>query len=109
MAFEPEFLDLMTQSVTIALPTGGYTDRGAPAFAAGTSYTSRIVEKNKMIRTAEGQERVSRAAIYLATTDVISPEAQLTMPTGFTPTNPPILAVERYPDEHGPHHTVLRI
>ncbi len=108
MSFENDFLDCMPSTVTIALPDGTFTDRGKPNLAAGVAFTGRIVEKNEKIIDDEGQERNSRLSIWLATTTVITPAAELTMPAGFTPNKPPIIRVERYPDQDGDHHVVIR-
>lgn len=109
MAFENDFLDCMPDTVAFQAPTGTFTDRGEPGLGASTNYTGRIVEKNVLVYDAEGNERVSTVTVWLATTDVLSPEGKLTLPAGYTPLTPPIMAVERYPDADGAHHTVLRV
>ena len=109
MGFESEFLDLMPDTIAFKAPDGTFTDRGAPNFGASKDYAGRIVEKNVTIFDKEGQERVSSVTVWLATTDVLSPEGELTLPADFTPQSPPIMAIERYPDGDGAHHTVLRV
>jgi hypothetical protein len=109
VSFENDFLDCMPHTVLIAQPDGSFGDRGKPNFGADVSFTGRIVEKNENVIDDEGQERVSRLSIWLATTTVITPAARLTMPAGYTPTQPPIIRVERYPDQEGDHHVVLRV
>lgn len=109
MGFEGEFLDLMPDTIDFEPPDGTWSDRGDPEFNAATTYRGRIVEKNVTVFDKEGQERVSSVSIWLATTDVLSPQGKLTLPADFTPRNPPIMAIERYPDGDGAHHTVLRV
>ena len=109
MAFEADFLEFMTQSIDVEQPDGTFTDRGKPNFGAPISIQCRIVLKNEIVRAFDGQERFSKARIYMDTTTIITPESKLTLPVGFTPLNPPILAIDREPDEEGDHHTVLRI
>ena len=109
MAFERDFLQLMTQTIAVQQPDGTFTDRGKANFGASTSFQCRIVLKNEIVRAFDGQERISIAKIYMDTTTIITPESLLTLPATFNPNNPPILAIDREPDEEGDHHTVLRI
>ena len=109
MAFEADFLQLMTQEITIEQPDGTFSSRAKPNFGAGFTIQCRIVLKNEIVFAFDGQERFSFAKIYLDSTTVITPESRLTLPASFTPNQPPILAIDREPDEEGDHHTVLRI
>lgn len=109
MAFEVDFLQLLTQEITVEQPDGTFSDRAKPNFSAGFTIQCRIVLKNEIVRAFDGQERISIAKVYLDSTTIITPESRLTLPVTFTPNQPPILAIDREPDEEGDHHTVLRI
>ena len=109
MSFENDFLDCMPSSIGFKAPDGTFTDRGKPNLGASTTFTARIVEANVVIRNDEGEERMAGVTIYLPTSTVFDPAGELTLPVGFTPRNPPILEVSRYPDQDGTHHTRMRV
>ncbi len=109
MGFENEFLDCMPDTVEFSPPTGVFTARGDVAVGAAASIRARIVEENTIIYDDEGRERVASVTIWLATTTVLDPEGTLTLPADFTPRTPPIMAVDRFPDDQGAHHTRIRV
>jgi hypothetical protein len=106
MSFLEDVLPLLAQTVTIA-PWTGQDTYGEATYGAAVSYAARVEGKMQMIRDAVGAERVSAVTVYLATTASISPKDKLTLPSGWTPQTPALLAVQRHADESGDHHTVL--
>lgn len=103
MTIEVEFLELMTQTVTIA-PFSSNNAYGEPSFGTAVSYSARVVNKPKMIRNAQGKEVVSMAQTWLYGSPTVTPDDRITLPDG---TQPPILYVAQYPDENGAHHEVV--
>lgn len=101
-----DFIDLMTQTIKVA-PATGLDGFAKETFGADVSYSGRVSGKTRVIRTASGEVKDSTKTVWLATTDVISPDARVTLPAGEVPVSPPILAVGTFPDENGAHHTVL--
>lgn len=103
---DQDLLSLMPHTVIIA-PWTGQNAYGEPTYGAAVSYTARVQGKMRMMIDANGVERVSSVTVYVATTAAIGPKDKLTLPGGWTPASPPIIAVQRVSDEHGDHHTVI--
>lgn len=103
---EAALLSLMVHTITIS-PYQSQNQYGESVFGSAVSYTARVQGKMRMVRDSLGVERVSTVTCYVATTAAISPKDKLTLPSGFLPATPPILAVERQADEHGDHHVVI--
>lgn len=98
--------DLFVHTVTIA-PYSSVNSYGEASYGTAVSYTAYVEGKQRMIRDSQGQERVSSVTVYLATTAALSPKDKLTLPSGWTPQTPAILAVQRVADDRGDHHVVL--
>ncbi len=82
---------------------------GEDTFGVAQSFRARIQMGNKIIRTATGNEAVSRGRIFVATIFAPSTKDRLTLPSPYTPAKPPILDVRPVQDESGIHHVVLFI
>lgn len=102
------FKRAFTQTVTVA-PKTGRDAYGQPTYGAAVSYAARIVAKHQLVRGPDGLDVVSTHKVLLMSTANVTPQDQITMPSGFDPTTPPILAVERIPDDRGVHHTTILI
>lgn len=93
---------------TIAIePYAGQDEYGEPNFGSSVSYMWRIEVKNRMIRDFKGQERVSMGKIFLQTQTMISPKDRITLPSGYSPTNPEILAIYPVQADEGIDHIVV--
>lgn len=92
--------DLMPHTITVAELSGrdGY---GAPAYGSEASYTARVIYKPTKVRGPEGNDVVAKGLVWISGTPTIDTEDRLTLPDGSTP---PIMAVDRIPDEDGEHH-----
>lgn len=101
-----EFVDYFTQTVTVE-PPSGKNAYGELTYGTSTTYKARIVGRTKTVTDKEGRERVSMYTVYLNTNAVIDPDSRVTLPSGYAPSQPKLLAVGTYPDETGPHHTTL--
>ena len=101
---ESDLLELLIQTVTIEHVTGrdGY---GKPTYGSATVYPARVVGKVRMVRGADGVERVSSATVYLNTTDTLTTD-RVTLPGGAKPL---ILSLGTVPDDKGTHHQVLYV
>lgn len=105
MAFDPAFLELMTQQVKLSEPTSvdvyGRRTMGDPS----APVPCHIVERQGVVRDQDGNEVGESGRVYLAGVyDVAPNETVLTLPSGETPV---IVAVSTHYDEDGPHHTVV--
>lgn len=104
MSFENEFKDLMTHSIVRRAFTGR-NSYGKPTYStSGSTYTARVVNKQKLVRTTAGIEQISTVTAYVASTGSFDPEDKVTLPDG---TSPSILAINNYPDDSGIHHNVI--
>lgn len=104
---------LMSQTVQVEQPTGKTDFGGELTYGAATSYACRLVRRRQVVRRMDGVEVVSMRQLHLATRDAIDPLSRVTL-TGDDvlggethDATPRILAVTRYPDQHGHHHTVV--
>lgn len=113
MSSVTDWLDMMTQTVTIAPPSATFDSYGARTYGTPVSYPCRIVGKRTKVTDLHGDEVVSQQTVYLGTEQPIDPEAQVTISTGDagsteeTAIHPQVLATGRYPDEAGAHHSVV--
>src|SRR5690606_6285318 len=87
-------------------PQTGITGDGEYAYGSAITYSGRIVNKVKRVTDFQGNERVSNTTIYVNATSV-NPLDRLTLPSGYEPQTPPMLRVDRIPDEKGIHHVVI--
>ncbi len=120
MTWDRELEDL--QGSTIVYSTlASMTLAGAPTFSTAT-YTikARIEHETKHVRDTYGQEVVSVTQVYLkptSTTGSTYPEpsitGQITLPSGYTPSAPPIINVRRHNDAvsegGGVHHYEVQL
>jgi hypothetical protein len=99
---ESDLLELLTQTITIesVASRDGY---GKPAYGPARTYRARVVGKIRMVRDANGEERVSSATVHVDATDIV-PTDRITLPDGSQPL---VLSVGSYPDERGAHHQVI--
>lgn len=103
MSFESAFLTMMPSTVQIAA-VSSRNDYGEPTYGSNTAYRARIVDKPSFVRVSDTESIEVRTVVWLNSTAVILPTARITFPDGTTPQ---IVAVERYPDEDGSHHTKI--
>ncbi len=103
-----EFADFMTDTVTIE-PLIARDSYGAAFYGPGVSYPCRIDGATKQMVNVNGVERSVNAMIYLSGVYTILPADRLTMPGTFDPQQPPMLKVNVFSDEAGPHHTEIAV
>jgi archaellum component FlaG (FlaF/FlaG flagellin family) len=103
MSFDDAFLGLMNSTVTVST-RGASNNYGEPSFSTSSvDYRARIVEKPGFIRSAQGEDIGYSHTLWIRSTGSVSITAtdRITLPDG---SSPPVVAVERYPDETGPNH-----
>lgn len=105
--FDSDFLELMPYTVTVA-PKSGQNQYNEPTFGTAVSYQARIAGKIMELRSKKGEDVTTTFELWLDTTDVIAPDAQLTL-TGsqWIDTTPEIFTVRRVSDENGDSHVQL--
>ena len=106
MAFESDFQEFLTTAITHE-PYSGQDGFGMPNFKSGVSYSARVMLVRDGSRDARSVDAVNVSKVWLNTTTAFSIRDRLTLPSAFTPTQPPILSAGVVYDESGPHHTVI--
>jgi hypothetical protein len=106
MSWIDEVSDFLPHEIQVE-PYSSQDEFGEPSFGTAVTYKGRVEMKNMMMRDEFGQERVASGRIFLNTKTVPSSKDRITLPTGYTPTNPDILAV--YPKENteGIDHVIV--
>lgn len=104
-----DWLDMMPHSIIHEASTNVLDDWGKPVFAAPVTYQCYIdpAGGEAVVRSANGEERKANYRIYVAVASALDPDGRLTLPAGYDPQQPPILAQELFSDENGLHHVVL--
>jgi hypothetical protein len=102
------FQDFMTDTVLIEA-YNGRDSYGTPSYQAQLPYKCRVDGGTKVIIDEKGQERVSHASVYILGNPLIGANDRIQLPAGFVPQQPKILAVNRFTDEHGPHHLEIML
>ena len=103
-----DFADFMNDIITIE-PFASKDAYGTSSFQAGVTYACRVDGSTKVRVSIDGVERSVNAMIYVPGDPGISPLDRLTMPAGFSPSQPPILRVNLFSDESGAHHTEVAV
>jgi hypothetical protein len=107
MSFDPAFLDVMTQTLTVTRLSGVSTDGyGRPTYSTSAlSRYCRVTEKQHLVRSFEGTQEVAGTIAWVRSTSTFSPSDRITLPDGTTPA---LLAIEEYRDQDGNiHHVTL--
>lgn len=103
MFFAEEFLDMMTDTVTISALLG--RDRYAqPTYGPARTYPSRINFETHQVVNKDGQTVDARGVVWIACIDPVGGDDKVTFPDG---TEPVILAVAQGSDENGPAYTKI--
>jgi hypothetical protein len=103
MAYESDFDELMTQTLTLE-PRSAVDKYGEESYGAAVSVTCRIVGMPKMVRAADGREVVSNGHAFTSGPSGATVTDRLTLPDS---THPVIIRVDSFPDEDGPHHDII--
>lgn len=104
MTVNPHWASMMTQTVTIEPYSSPGSHIGKETYGTGVEYRARFVEKTRLVRSASGEELAARGVVWINASSGISTKDRITLPDD---TQPPILAVESYPDEMGNTHLKL--
>ena len=97
---DPEFLAMMPYTVTIE-PWVSFDAWGAAIYGAAVTYTARIEHRRKQVLNVAGEMVTSMQTVFLATETDIDPASRLTLPAGWSPSQPPIIQTARLTDESG--------
>jgi len=78
-----------------------------PSYGPDVAYTARVEDSQTIIRTPDSQEVASPRKVFLDTSTIPSSKDRVTLPSGLTPAQPPILKVQPVHHQTGVHHVVL--
>lgn len=111
MGILSDLADLYPSTVLLATPDGTFDSRGNPNFGADVSYSAQIEPSGgKVVRRHDSHaEVVSKYRIFLYSATAINPISRITLPSGYAPTQPPILESNSFTDEDGAHHVELMV
>lgn len=103
MSVESAFDEMMNDTVIIQArsSTNSYGQR---TWGSSTSYNGRVSFQTRLMRGADGLEKVSSGRVYLDGAYAIGTDAKLTLPSGATPV---ISSVQTFTDQNGDHHTTV--
>lgn len=97
---------LMNQFITIE-PFAGVDGYGAPTFSATQSLRGRVANKITRVKDDKGDDITSSVLIYLDSKSSFTVNDRITLPSGFSPSQPKILKVYQPRDRRGIHHTEI--
>jgi len=108
MAWDRELEDFFTTTVTYT-PHASQTVYGAQTFStAALTILARIEHDTRLVRDQTGREVVSNTALFLKPTSStgttygpVTIKDSITLPSGYDPTAPPLITVQRINDEEG--------
>ena len=102
----PELQSLCRQTVQVAARTG-IDSYGQPTFAANVAFRARVSGRRRLVRNDQGDQVLSTHTVYFAAAPAVGAHDRITLSTGDVnstetgATQPPILAVGKYPDDLG--------
>lgn len=106
MALFPAVRDLFPHTVTWE----AYSSQnayGEPTYAAAITYPARVEMRSRLIAGSGGNEITARGRIFLHSTGIPTTRDRITLPSGFDPTQPPLLDVNPVYDDRGLDHVVV--
>ena len=107
MSFSTGLLSLMPQTLKVSTRVS-HNNYGEATFATSTtSYRCRVLEKPGYMRDSADEDVGYHTVAWVRSTGATSITAsdRVTLPDG---SRPPVLGVERYNDEDGENHVVVR-
>lgn len=101
-----DFLDFMPATVNIA-PYVSTTIAGVKTYGSDVPYPCRLEMKNHIVIDKDGREVMAAGRIFLGTTTIPGISDRITLPAGFSRSQPIIISVDPVYDESGVHHIKL--
>lgn len=91
--FDSSMLDLMPDEITIE-PFISFDVSQAPTYGAAVTYSAQVVAEWSKVISPNGRELESNVRVLIPERVHIDPRSRLTLPSGWVPRQPPILAVQ---------------
>jgi hypothetical protein len=106
MGIVDELADMFPDSISYQAP-GTFDGWGDDTPAAAVSIPCYIEGENKIVRDAQGIEKVSTVQAILAGVFGVKVGGVFTLPARFSPNKPEAISIEFVSDEDGAHHEVV--
>jgi hypothetical protein len=104
-----EWADFMPQTV-LREPWLSYKSGGSDSnYDTAISYLARIEMKNHLIVGKDGKVITARGKVFILSSTIPNIKDRWTLPSGYIPTQPPVLDVNVVDDESGNHHVTLEL
>lgn len=104
MSIDPLLTELMVDSITVAAVSAKDAYGKRTWGSATTLSNCRVQSGDHKILDSLGQEKVATGRVYIAGAPTLTLNDKITLPDG---SQPPVLAIDRFGDENGSHHTVI--
>lgn len=93
MSFDPSLEDLLFETVTIE-PFSSYSNaQQTPAYGTSVTYLAQVLPFTQRQVDRQGKEFVSTARVVIPQRVAVDVRDRITLPSGFTPQQPPIRLV----------------
>lgn len=92
MTLDSTMLTLMEDTVTIE-PFTSYSSSQAASFGSAVSYAAQVLPWSERGVDAQGREWKSSAKVIIPERVAVDIRSRLTLPSGFSPNQPPIRAI----------------
>lgn len=92
MAMDSTMLSLMEDSITIE-PYTSSDQKQAPVYGAAVTYQAQVLPWAERVIGPGGREVRSTARVIIPDRVAVDIRSRITLPTGFSPQQPPILGV----------------
>lgn len=93
MTFDSSLTALLEDTVTIE-PFSSMTQAQVYSYGASVSYAALVQRGVRRVVTANGREADSNVQVIIPDRVAVDVRSRITLPSGFVPQTPPILAVE---------------
>lgn len=107
MSFDAALLEFLTDSITIE-PFSAETGARVQSFGAAATYRALVERGARRVIGPGGREVISNVQVTIPDRVLVDQRSRVTLPAGFVPLQPPILAVEPLKGL-GLDHTVLHL
>lgn len=102
MTVQTEFADLLTDTITVE-PKTSIDAYGRRAYSTAVTYSARLMDSRKPVRTAEGRDVVPDGKFVVLGNPAITVEDKITVAGDRVN----VLRVDDNHDERGAHHTTV--
>lgn len=92
MSLNPALYEFLQDTITLEAPSSSTVAQDF-TFGAAVTYRAQVLPYVERVVNREGREVRSTARVVIPDRLAIDPRSRLTLPTGFTPSQPGIIAV----------------